>query len=73
LSATNAPMKVHALYSFRPGLQLDDDSELVQQWHDKQNLVDEQQVHVHKDSQLLAGTLMQIVNQVQIANRATDN
>jgi hypothetical protein len=73
LSATNAPVKVHALYSIRPGLRLEDHSELVQQWHDKQMLVDAQQVRVHKDSNLLAGTLMQIINQVQTYNQASDN
>lgn len=62
LAATSARIKVHALYSFRPSLKLIDRADLVQQWHDKKTILGKQQVRVLKDSQLLAGALMQIVN-----------
>ncbi len=63
LSMTNAPIKVHALYSYRDRPLSLDNSQLVQLWHDEQLLVPKQRVLVQSDVQLLAGSLKKIATE----------
>lgn len=71
LSRTNAPIKVHALYSYRNGLLKRPDPQRVQQWHNEQDMVAPQNVLVQTDRQLLDGTLMHIVAQARSLRAAS--
>jgi hypothetical protein len=62
LSIAKAPIKVHALYSYRTrGLLKRPNPRGIEKWHDEQVIVAAQKVRIQTDRQLLDGTLIQIV------------